>query len=389
MKSCGGFAYNWCMYIIKNSALYRIADGSEQEIVSQFAVEKVEAEKHRCEKQAWKNAGNDNDDRNQLFSRTALWGAKPTVEASFRPVFKFCAHAGNRLYYILAMSRSHGLFYYDLDDKKEMRLFHREEFSPSGFFLEKDGRIITTQNNRDGSVGLVRINEEGRKVQELTGGDCIDEHPWVSGHNLFYQTSGLARTADGHLAARSASAIARLDFDTGSVETVKEDCNIDYLLPKTDLAGNLYFIQRPHLGPGQSAGFLSLLKEILLFPYRLLVAIFGFLNIFSMIFGKKPLMSAGGPEYPAVDLSHQFIHGQLVDAAEASRREGRQVAVNRDWKLIKRSPDGKEQVIGTNVIWFDIDAEGRLFFTDGFRISDSDNSEIFRSDQLITFMHFQ
>lgn len=377
------------MYIIKNSTLYRIIDGSEKEIVSQFAIEKVEAEKHQWEKQAWKNVGNDKDDQNQLFSRTALWGAKQTAETSVRPVFKFCARAGNRLYYILAMSRSHGLFYYDMNEEKEVRLFHREEFSPHGFFLEKDMRIITTQTNRDGSVSLIRINEEGRKIQELTGGDCIDEHPWVSGHYLYYQTSGLARSTEGHLIARSASAVSRLDFANGSVETVKEDSKIDYLLPRADQAGNLYYIQRPHLAYGQPAGLFPALKDILMFPYRLIVAIFGFLNTFSMIFGKKPLMSAGGPEHPAVDLSHQIIHGQWVNAAEASRKEGRQVAVNRDWKLIKRSPDGKEEIMGANVIWYDIDSEDRLFFTDGFKIYDSGGREIFRSDHLITFMHLQ
>lgn len=377
------------MYVIKNSSLFKIEKGCETEILSQFALEKVEAEKRQWEKQSWKNSGNDEQDQNSLFSRSSLWGAKHPTGHSARPSFKFCARNGDRLYYILSMSRSHGLFYLDTIEQKEVRLFHREEFSPHGFFLEEDLTILTTQTNHDGSVNLVRINSEGRKIKEITDGDCIDEHPWVSGSSLYYQTSGLARTAEGHLAARSASAIFRLDLVSGQIESVKESHDFDYLLPKTDAEGNLYFIQRPHLAVGQSQGFLQILKDVFLFPYRLVVAIFGFLNTFSLIFGKKPLMSAGGPESPEIDLSHQIIHGQWVDALEASRKEGRQVAVSRDWKLVKRKPDGQEEIIGTNVIWFDIDKEGKLFYTDGFQIFDSTGSKVFSSQQLISFIHFR
>ncbi len=379
--------YNLGMYVIKNSSLYSIEKSSETEFLSQFALEKVEAEKLQWEKHSWKNSGKDEQDQNRLFSRSALWGGKQQIDFSARPSFKFCARSADRLYYILSMTRSHGLFYYDLKEEKEVRLFHREEFTPNGFFLDEDETILTTQTNRDGSVNLIRINSEGRKIKEITDGDCIDEHPWVSGDYLYYQTSGLARTAEGHLAARSASAIFRLGLSSGQIEAIKESHDFDYLLPKTDTQGNLYFIQRPHLAVGQSQGFLQITKDVLLFPYRLIVAIFGFLNTFSLIFGKKPLMSAGGPETPEIDLSHQIIHGQWVDTIEASRKERRQVAVGRDWKLVKRKPDGEEEVIGTNVIWYDIDAKGELLFTDGFQIFDAAGNSFFSSQQLITFIH--
>ncbi|MEW6713331.1 MAG: hypothetical protein AB1403_26155, partial [Candidatus Riflebacteria bacterium] len=69
-------------------------------------------------------------------------------------------------------------------------------------------------------------------------------------------------------------------------------------------------------------------------------------------------------------------------------KEGRQVAVSRDWKLVKRTPDGKEEIVGTNVIWFDISKDGGLLFTDGFQIFDSNGCVVFSSPQLITFIHF-
>lgn len=60
------------MYVIKNASLYKIEKGFETEILSQFALEKVEAEKRQWEKQSWKNSGNDEQCQNSRFSRLSL-----------------------------------------------------------------------------------------------------------------------------------------------------------------------------------------------------------------------------------------------------------------------------------------------------------------------------
>ena len=43
------------------------------------------------------------------------------------------------------------------------------------------------------------------------------------------------------------------------------------------------------------------LKDTLLMPFRLLKAVFGYLNFFSMVYGKEPLRSAGGPRTPELE----------------------------------------------------------------------------------------
>ncbi|MBF0406870.1 MAG: hypothetical protein HQM10_05930 [Candidatus Riflebacteria bacterium] len=374
------------MYVIKNNSLFQILNSSDTEILSSFAIEKAEIEKKQWEKQSWKASGEASEGE-ALVSRSLLWGARQQQFSSSRPQFRACWKSGERLYYILAMSKARGLFYFDTRENKEIRLFHREEFDPHGFFLQEDNKIITTQVNRDASIHLIKMNEEGKDVRVITSGDCIDENPWVQGSYIYYQTSGLARSPEGHVVSSSSCAIYMLNTANGDIKPIKEHPDIDYLLPKGDHLNNLYYIERPHKKPGEPANFIEILKDLIMFPYRIVVAIFGFLNLFSLIFGKKPLMTAGGAESQEIDISNKIIHGQLVNTLEVAKKEGRQVAVSREWKLKKLLPDGTEETVGNHVLWFDLDKSGAPIYTDGFRVYDASGKELHHADELITFIH--
>lgn len=68
--------------------------------------------------------------------------------------------------------------------------------------------------------------------------------------------------------------------------------------PKAGADGSLYAIRRPVETPvHEQAG--GAIKDTLLLPSRLGKAVFGYLNFFSMIYGKEPLRSAGGPAPPS------------------------------------------------------------------------------------------
>jgi hypothetical protein len=377
------------MLVIKGGALFRLGPQEKaDEIVSPFAVEKIEAERRQWEKQSWKAATNP-EEETAIVSRSMLWGSRGggAGGSTLRPQVKVCRQLGDRLYYVIALSKAQGLFYLDLKQQKEFRLFHREEFDPQGLSLAPDFSVYTTQTNRDVTRHLVKMNEEGKGVTVVTSGDCRDENPWIDGQFLYYQSVGIARTPEGVPAAFGPAAINRLDLKTGDVQTLKEEADRDFLLPRTDASGNLYFIERPHVTGAPSPGFLAIVKDVVLFPYRLVVAILAFLNVFSLFFSKKPLMTAGGPETPEIDLSHRFIHGQLVNTVEAARQAGRKVVVGSDWRLIRRSPDGREETLATHVIAFDIAPDGRIAFSDGYSVYDTAGAVLHCSEEIITFLH--
>jgi hypothetical protein len=105
----------------------------------------------------------------------------------------------------------------------------------------------------------------------------------------------------------------------------------------------------------------------LLFPFRLARAIVHFCNFFAIMFGGKPLLTAGAKGKP-VDQKHLMLWGKFIDADKALKsKNGSDDAalVPPEWELLRRSPDGSEQVLARGVLSFDVNADGRVVFTNG------------------------
>ena len=89
-----------------------------------------------------------------------------------------------------------------------------------------------------------------------------------------------------------------------------------------------------------------------MFPIRLAWAVVAFLNVFSLLFAKKPLISAGGPKRPGPTGRQLFLYGRLIEAEQAKKNaktEAGRVKVPDDWYLVKSWPNGMEQILATGV----------------------------------------
>src|SRR5690349_8006327 len=100
------------MFIIRTGTIYEVEGGKETEFVSPFAQEYFDQENHTWEAGAWKRGG---DDDKAMVPRGMLWGAHGAAAAPLPPRATLVFQRGSRLYYILQMSRSNGLFYFDLE----------------------------------------------------------------------------------------------------------------------------------------------------------------------------------------------------------------------------------------------------------------------------------
>jgi hypothetical protein len=120
-----------------------------------------------------------------------------------------------------------------------------------------------------------------------------------------------------------------------------------------------------------AASPLKVLADILLFPFRLALAILHFLNFFSIMFSRKPLITAGGPRKEGPDTRTMMLWGKVIDAERALRDSNKSGAgggkslVPKTWELVRRSPDGAEWVAARGVVSFDLCANGALVYTDG------------------------
>lgn len=284
-----------------------------------------------------------------------------------------------------------GLFEYDFDSGDEKRLVHRQRLLLEDLCIDKSGRrLLCSQQSQNGTANIALMSVDGSDYREVTGGDTVDSAPaWIPDQpgKIVFQSSGVARNDEGYVVALGPAGIQMLDLQKSELSTVREASDIDFLQPKVGPAGDLFFIRRPYEPPRYGAG--NFLIDFLLFPFRLLRAVFHYLNFFSLMYTRKPLTSASGPEVQE-DLKKLLIKGKRIDAENALKKENRvngvRSLVPKSWQLIRRNRNGEEQVVATNVASYDITADGRIIFTNGYGVFmlDSSNAvQVVLRDKLI------
>jgi hypothetical protein len=280
--------------------------------------------------------------------------------------------AGSLLY---ALDTDHvgGLFRRDLAEDHEQRLIHRQQFRARDVTRRtSDGTLALSLHKDDGTAHLAVMSAEGRGLKQVTEGDAVDEAPsWSDdGRTLLFQSAGIGRNAAGVMIALGPYAVQELDLDAGRVTTLVEDDGHDHLLPRR-AAGATYYVRRPYQPGGQPVSALRVAADVLLFPFRLARAVVHFLNFISIMFARKPLMTAGGPPNEGPDQRYVMLWGKMIDAEKVlkrGRRAGGDALVPKDWQLIRRETTGAEHVLAQGVVAFDVAADGGLIYTNGSRV---------------------
>ena len=274
------------------------------------------------------------------------------------------------LLYFLRDEGIGGLFSYNLDTGVELRILHRQYLDLCDLFLDASGRkIICTAAGKSGTSNIAMLDIEGNGYRELTGGDTVDASPtWIAGDEdvVLYQSAGLARNPGGCVVAQGHTTIQKLNMKTGVIDTVLESPQHDFMQPRVGADGSLYFIRRPYELPHYSTE--NVLLDTLLFPFRLLRALFHYLNFFSLMYSRKPLTGASGPAVQA-DIKSIVLKGRRIDAEKALREEhainGVPSLVPHSWELVRRNAHGQETVLATNVASYDVLADGAIVYSNG------------------------
>ncbi|HXE55550.1 MAG TPA: hypothetical protein VN541_21180, partial [Tepidisphaeraceae bacterium] len=237
------------------------------------------------------------------------------------------ASAGELIY---AIDTDHvgGLFGFEIAENSERRLFHRNQFRPRDLVRHPaDGTLAFSLPQPDGSANIALLQPDGRGLREVTEGDSMDEAPsWVGNDRvLLFQSAGIGRDQRGLHRMYGPYAIQRLDLDRGDLITVAEDDAFDFLTPRMGADGWLYFIRRPYEPHGRGISPIKALLDVVLFPYRVARATVHFLNFFSLMFSRKPLLTAGGPPREGPDTRYMMLWGKVIDAEKilnASKSSG-------------------------------------------------------------------
>lgn len=363
--------------IAKGELWLRDGEGAAVTLRSPFAQEVVERDERSRRNTGWKHAPR--EEQSGMIPAAALWGGRGGAGGVLAPPRFLHACRGDdarTLYYVLGVGQSVGLFRQHLDEQREVRLFHRNQLLCTGLAYNRDDRRIVMANaNADGTAHLEVYDEEGTRKGAVTAGDCVDAAPaLVPGElaTVVYQSSGVARhPQSGQVVAIGRSTINRLNYKTGQLDTLLDDAKYDFVAPRMHPDGTLYAIRRPVEKPAaEVAG--TALKDTVFLPLRLLKAVFGYLNFFSMVYGKEPLRSAGGPRTPELDqdLGKLWLHGRMIELAKV--RDDPQYAGNlvpRSWELVRLPPGRSLQIVMPHVASFDLTGDGAVIYTNGYDVT--------------------
>jgi hypothetical protein len=244
--------------------------------------------------------------------------------------------------------------------------------------------------NGTANIGVKTHGQGGFK--ELTEGDSFDTAPrWVPGETtkIVFQSAGIGRNQRGRFSKLGPFSIQEFDGERGELTTILEDSKFDYLAPQILADGRMFYIRRPYAAH-ERFNFFTMLKDIVLFPFRVLFAIFQFLNFFTAAFTGHKLTSAGGPKGHGMDLKQMMVWGNLVRADADSQEEGADL-VPKSWELRCRSANGETKTIAGGVLAYDTDAEGNIVYTNGnaiFLLSPDGSKQSVLREQMVQQVFF-
>lgn len=354
---------------ISRAALFLVGpDGTPERVESRFGEDARARSRRLAARDAWKQEGGGG-----MLSGGALWGGMPADPEALRIAIRGLGRGRQpgELLYTLDTGDVTGVF--KLDAGEEQRLFHSNQHRVDFLAAHPEvDQIACSVAGEDGSAHLAVMASDGSEIRAVTEGDSVDEAPsWVPGRErtLVYQSAGVGRNGDGYRMALGPFSIEQLDLESGELKTRAEDPRHDLLSPRVAPDGALHFLRRPY-EPAAGRSHWQALGDFLMMPFRILYAIFQWLNVFTAMYTGRKLTSAGGPERDGPDVKWMFIWGNLIEAAKAERRgrlrgDDAPALVPKTWELVRSDPSGASEVLARGVLGFDIARDGTVLYTNG------------------------
>ena len=163
--------------------------------------------------------------------------------------------------------------------------------------------------------------------------------------------------------------------------------------PQCDGKGNLYYVKKP-FKPENSGRKGGCLTDLLLAPFRLIKAIVGFFNIFTVKYSGKNLTTSGGSaKAKGKDSEKIFIDGNLI-SAEKERKENQNKGdaypgiIPRSFELRCLTREGEDRLIRKGVLAYRVCEAGILYSNGSYillRRPDGSEEKIQKADR-VTFI---
>lgn len=376
------------MLYISEGRLIRNEQGADTELHSGVLQSYVGRVRESARRNEWKYSG-----RGAQFTGAYEADTDPESRvAAIRSQILCARHYGDELIYSIDIDGVSGIYRRGMTDgESEGVVISSGEEAYGTFDLSGERMAVAVSFAGESHIGVCRLGETDCPI--YTEGHTRDFDPvWskTERDTLYFCTAGLAvkNTAEsdtrapkpdsyeGMLSKMYASAesavqgpasICRLHLKSGEIDELISDDAYDYLHPQSAADGSLFYIRRPYQAPKGNSS-LGCLTDILLFPVRMVSAIIGFFNVFSMKYAGKTIRRS---DVKQKDEAQLFIDGNLINAARelkanSAKGEKNPGVIPRSWELHRRFPDGRDETVkrGVTAYLFD-DATGELLVSNG------------------------
>lgn len=165
--------------------------------------------------------------------------------------------------------------------------------------------------------------------------------------------------------ARSEFSLYSIDCKSGVIEELRTDRKYDFVKPRTAENGSLYYIKKPFDDGKTKKG--GCLIDILTAPVKLIGAIVGFFNVFTIKYSGKNLTSTGGNSKAKRRSDDQiYIDGNIISAsrelkANADRGEKYPGFVPRSFELHRLDTDGRDTIVKKGVIAYTLRGDSIIY----------------------------
>lgn len=379
------------MFYIADNKIFSLSDSKSVEIKSRVLEDYRYRLTETIKRNEWKTSGSGAHFTNAAKPEMNVEGALSSLRVS---ISSLCEIDGE-LVYTLGIDNVCGIYKHSEDSPTDGIMISDSNYRYN-YISHKDGiSVVSASFMGEAHIGIIKDGENG--CQFLTEGTSRESYPSFSKTNrntVLYSGAGLAVDPSlaearekmreynsmhfgqmGNVYIEGPFSIYSIDLNSYELcELISDDSQkYSYIKPFEAADGYIYYIKRPYSMSANSGK--SSIGDTLMAPFRLLGAVFGFLNFFTIRYSGKTLTkNAGNTKAKNMPEEKLFIDGNIFEASkeiENNRKQGDKFpgAIPRSFELCRRlSADGKEEVIKKGVIAYSVRDNGEIICSDGLHI---------------------
>ncbi len=299
-----------------------------------------------------------------------------------------------------------------VEDRGEVVALSDTSLSLTSFDISGDRAVLAAEGPGYSHIALAELGERS-SVREITEGECFDANPtfdacdpnviyyesagvYIEGEKkeedeIFMTPSRLMEMMSGSFEL-GPSSIVRLDMNEGSLDYLLEGGKFSFVKPQSDSSGKwLYYIEKPYEDRKNGSG--GCLLDLILLPVRILSALFGFFNFFSMKYSGSAL-SNNGTKSKQRNQKEIVLDGNLINAEKAMKENAKDEnpgVVPKSYKLCRMNAKGEKETVRGGVIAYTIADNGDVYCSNGkhiLKITKDGREERVLTEDNVTYLAF-